>query len=129
MRTPSFKPGMSVTVKTTAKRGRGVFAVKRISAGDIIETAPALVVPREQIELLASTFLCHYMFKSDNNRHLVIGLGISSMLNHSDEANAEFLITFDTITIRALKAISVGSEVTIDYRWRPEEWSEVGGIK
>ncbi len=129
MLVPPFKPGMSVTIKVTAKRGRGVFAIRRISAGEVIETAPALVVPKEQMETLAGTFLSHYMFKSDNNRHLVIGLGISSMLNHADEANAEFLVTFDTITIRALRAITVGTEVTIDYRWRPEEWSEVGGIK
>ena len=128
LRTPPFIPGSSVTIKSTKDKGRGVFAVRRIRADEIIETAPVLRVPRDQADALANTFLNHYMFKSNNGKHLVIGLGISSMLNHGAEANAEFSVTLDTITIKALRSIPLGTEVTIDYKWRREEWAEVGVI-
>jgi SET domain-containing protein len=117
---------VNVTVRPTQDKGRGVFAVRRIRPGEIIETAPVLLVPKGDAEKLAETFLSHYMFKSDNKKHLVIGLGLASMINHSADANAEFFVSSDRITIKALRAIPNGSEVTFDYKWTKDEWAEVG---
>lgn len=111
-----------ITVGFSKGKGRGVFATRRIYADEVIEKAPVLLVPRADVETLAGTFLANYMFHSDNNRHVVIGLGLTSMLNHDDNANAEFFITGETITIKAKRSIPTGAEVTINYGWGSKEW-------
>lgn len=121
-----YVPASSVDIKPCQGKGRGVFATRRFRAGQLIESAPALLVPKEQVEVLAATFLGHYLFTTDNKKNLVLGLGISSMLNHSEKANAEFFVSIDSITIKAKYAIPAGAEVTINYAWRPEEWARLG---
>ena len=66
------------------------------------------------------------MFTTDNKKNLVLGLGITSMLNHDDNANAEFFITIDSVTIKAKQGIKAGSEITINYGWREKEWNLAG---
>lgn len=117
---------LSICARPSKGKGRGVFATRKIRAGEVIEDAPALLVPKEQVEALASTFLGHYMFKSDNKKHLLIGLGYTSLFNHGQDANAEFFISVDGITVKALRAIPIGAEITVDYRWGEKEWAEVG---
>jgi SET domain-containing protein len=66
------------------------------------------------------------MFQTDNHKHYVIGLGLTSMINHDDLPNAEFFVTVDSITVKALRGIPIGTEVTVDYGWGVEEWALVG---
>jgi SET domain-containing protein len=124
--TRPFTPSRNISARPSSGKGRGVFATRRIRAGEIIETAPVLLVPKEQAALLATSFLGHYMFKSDNKKHFVIGLGFSSLINHGADANAEFFVSIDCIVVKARRAILSGAEVTIDYGWRAEEWALVG---
>ncbi len=121
-----YKPASGVEIKPSKGRGRGVFAVRRFRAGEIIETAPALTVPKTDVDVLAKTYLGSYLFTTDNGKNLVLGLGISSMFNHEDEANAEFDVFVDCISIRAKKAITIGQEITINYGWRAKEWNLAG---
>ena len=125
MKPTPYTPPTGVDVRLSKGKGRGVFATRRFRAGDIVESAPALLIPKYQIQALAATFLAHYMFTSDNKKNLVIGLGLTSMLNHDDDANAEFFVTSDSVTIKAKRAIPSGLEITINYAWRPQEWAEV----
>lgn len=115
---PSNSTGR-ITVGFSKGKGRGVFATKRIFVDEIIEKAPVLLVPREQVEILANTFLASYMFNSDNRKHVTIGLGLTSMLNHDENPNAEFFIVGDNITIKAKRGIPAGAEITINYGWDP----------
>ena len=94
--------------------------------GEVIEVAPALLVPVAEGDALAASFLGHYMFQTDNRRRYVIGLGLTSLINHGENANAEFHISVDSIKITATRAIGIGAEITIDYGWRREEWASVG---
>jgi SET domain-containing protein len=121
-----FRPPVKITVKSSKGKGRGVFATARIRAGEVIETAPVLLVPKDQADVLAATFLGHYMFQTDNGRHYVIGLGLTSMVNHDDQPNAEFFATIDHVVVKATRAIAVGAEITIDYGWGQAEWASVG---
>lgn len=122
----TYKPATGVEIKDSKGKGRGVFATRRFRAGEILECAPALLVPKSDVDALAATFLGHYLFTTDNKKNLVLGLGITSMLNHDEDANAEFFITIDSITIKAKKPIKIGSEITIHYGWREKEWELVG---
>ncbi len=121
-----YTPAINVTIRTSKGKGRGVFATRRFRAGEVIEAVPALLVPKDQAAALVNSFLGHYMFKTDNKKHLVIGLGITSMLNHGADANAEFFASIDSITIKARRAIPVGAEVTIDYGWGEADWALIG---
>ncbi|RYZ52083.1 MAG: SET domain-containing protein-lysine N-methyltransferase, partial [Proteobacteria bacterium] len=113
MKAIPYQAASGVEIKLSKGKGRGVFATRRYRLGEVIESAPALVVPKPDVDALAGSFLGHYMFTTDNKKNLVLGLGITSMLNHDDDANAEFFISIDTITIRAKKAIIPGTEITI----------------
>lgn len=128
LKSSRYQAASGVEIKLSKGKGRGVFATRKFRTGEIIESAPALLVPKPEVDALSSTFLGHYLFTTDNKKNLVLGLGLTSMLNHDDEANAEFFITIDSITIKAKRAISSGTEITIDYGWRDKEWAMVGGI-
>tara|TARA_B100000768_G_scaffold179917_1_gene198661 strand:+ start:241 stop:633 length:393 start_codon:yes stop_codon:yes gene_type:complete len=62
------------------KIGRGVFCHNFILPGEIIEISPIL-----HIEKTSDVELNKYLFKYQTNS--VIGLGIASMFNHSDNPN------------------------------------------
>ena len=104
-------------------RGRGVFTSIELSAGDIIEFCPIVIVPKEDQSKIHHSFLHDYYFLSpapDPQFCLVFGYG--SIYNHQSTANAE--IVFDipnlTIEIHCIVAIEPGTEIFIDY---------TGGIK
>jgi SET domain-containing protein len=124
MRQEPYQPVRGVDIKPVVGKGRGVIATRKFRAGEIIETAPALLVPKDDLDALAKTFLSHYLFTTDNRKNVVIGLGITSMLNHDDDANAEFFVTHEQITIKARRSIASGSEITLNYRWGDREWSD-----
>lgn len=125
MKNLPYQSPRGLDIREIKGKGRGVIAARKIRAGEIIETAPALLIPKAEAKVLGESFLQNYIFTSDNQKHLVIGLGITSMLNHDDDANAEFFVTHDQITIKAKKAIPVGTEITLNYRWGDGEWAKV----
>lgn len=126
MNPKSFRTSHKINVQPSKGKGRGVFATSRIRGGEVIEISPVLLVPKNEGETLSKTFLGHYMFQTDNHKHYVIGLGLTSMFNHDDQPNAEFFVTVDSITVKALRGIPIGTEVTVDYGWGVEEWALVG---
>lgn len=121
-----FSPSAKINVQMSPGKGRGVFTTRRVRAGEIIEDSPVLLVPKAQGDALGESFLGHYMFQTDNKKHYVIGLGLTSLINHGEKANAEFYASTDRLIIKALRAIPSGAEVTLDYGWRTEEWAAVG---
>ncbi len=125
MKAIPYQSASAVAIRLSKGKGRGLFAIRRIRAGEIIESAPVLLVPKAEVDALAATFLGHYMFTTDNKKNLVLGLGVTSMLNHDDDANAEFFVTIENITIKAKRAIPIGTEITINYGWREKEWALV----
>jgi len=73
--------------------------------------------PQEK-ELLRHTLLFGYYFLVDDPEYAIaMGLGMSSMFNHSYAANAEYTLSIDdqAITIRACKAIRRGEEILLNY--------------
>ncbi len=123
MKSIPYKGAFGVEIKASQGKGRGVFATRRFRAEEVIESAPILKVPKADVSALGATFLGNYLFMSDNHKNVVLGLGITSMINHDDDANAEFYIVGDMITIKAKRAIPIGVEITINYRWKNEDWS------
>jgi SET domain-containing protein len=98
--------------------GRGVFCTHVLSAGDVIEICPVIVLPETEVLLLAKSRLYGYYFSWNAEQSgCAIALGYGSLYNHADAPNAEFTPDHqdDTLIIEALHEISAGAEITVDY--------------
>lgn len=116
-----------VEVRPTRRKGRGMFATVEIPARTIIERAPVLLIPGDEADEMLTSFLAHYIFRTDRGRQFVIGLGYTSLYNHSRSPNAEFSVSKDALFIKARRRIRPGEEVTVAYGWTANEWAQVGG--
>jgi uncharacterized protein len=99
--------------------GRGVFCTHDLSAGDIIEICPVIVLLPEERTLLADSKLYGYYFLwGEAQDHCAIALGYGSLYNHADHPNADFTPDYDddTLVITTLTEIPAGTEITIDYQ-------------
>lgn len=105
-----------IEVKSAGKKGRGMFAIAGISKGTVIEQSPYIHIPLEDFEDIEQTTLHRYWFHV-NSRACAIGLGHTSLYNHSKKPNAEWFISprTKTIKIKALRDIRKNQEITIDY--------------
>jgi SET domain-containing protein len=126
MRRRPYQPSSKIEARPSPGKGRGIFAVRNLRGGEVIERSPILLVPGSEGDILAETFLGRYMFQTDDGKRYVIALGYASLYNHDDDANAEFFVSSDAIVIKALRAIRKGAEVTLDYGWTAGDWAAAG---
>ncbi len=119
-------------IKQTKHKGRGVFATRDFSAGDLIETCHLIECPEEDTGLIDRTFLYNYYFNWGPQRNQVaIALGYGSLYNHSPEPNAVYIKDFEKklLTFKCLQPIRAGEEVTVRYGDHPADktpiWFEV----
>lgn len=105
-------------IDSTAEKGRGVFTKERIPAGTVIEISPVIVMKKEDRVHLDKTLLHDYIFEWGKQKdRCCMALGIVPIYNHSYKSNCEYYMDFEeeTITIKAVKAIEKGEELTINY--------------
>jgi uncharacterized protein len=110
-------------IRRVRGRGRCVFARRKIAAGELIERAPVIVVPKKQWSHLRKTILEEYAFDwGEKDEDSVIALGYVSIYAHSYSPNAKLeQLTDDFLMeVTALKAIAPGQEITINYNGDPE---------
>ena len=122
MNEPQLQLPTALHVCESKGRGRGVFALRSVQPGELLERAPVLVVPRQQVAPLRGTLLDDYWFLWDE-QHIACALGWASLYNHACPANASF--TCDpasrTITFVAVRGIRAGEEVTNNYQGAPDD--------
>jgi hypothetical protein len=123
-----------LAVRDTPDRGRGVFAVEPIEAGELIEECPVILVEPEQVTALLATALDDYFFWWGGEGHgAAIALGYGSLYNHAGQPNAWFVRKYEakTIMVCALQPILAGEEITIHYSSSPGDltplWFEQAG--
>ncbi|MCI5117859.1 MAG: SET domain-containing protein-lysine N-methyltransferase [Candidatus Electrothrix sp. AW2] len=115
-----------VKVEQIPGKGRGIIAARVIPQNTVIENAPAVALPSEQLEGIRETAIWQYCFvrpteyntrKNCARGYLVFGL--SSLTNHSDHPNAKVEWYEDSAGFRAeliaLRDIQPGEEVTMYY--------------
>ncbi|GAA6009764.1 hypothetical protein JCM11491_001090 [Sporobolomyces phaffii] len=114
--------------------GRGVFASEDISAGQVVEISPVLVLgereyrgfnPKDQREAsdrgelrgVEASQLRGYVFTWGKNGDMAVALGLGSLFNHSSSPNVSYEIKQSEYTIhyRAAKPIKAGQELFIFY--------------
>jgi SET domain-containing protein len=111
------REGLHVAPSTIS--GRGVFAARRFAPGELIEQCEVLRVPATEVELVQRTVLRDYLFSCDDGSgDVAIALGLGSLYNHSDDANAEYAkdAANNLVTITARRDIAIGDEVTVPYQ-------------
>jgi SET domain-containing protein len=90
-----------IVVGPSPGKGRGVFASRRIEAGESIEEAPVVVVPGAEIEHVDRTVLGDYYFLwGADEEDAALLLGLCSLCNHSYQPNAVFECQSEAGTIR-----------------------------
>ena len=123
----NYQPA-GITVKPSQVHGRGVFSCKKIKSGEVIETAPVILLQAGDKEFLRTTSLFSYYFLIDNaDTPAALGLGNSSLYNHSYNANAVYTVCLkDTcLIIKACKEIKPGEEITLNYNGKSNDATPV----
>jgi SET domain-containing protein len=128
-----------IEVRRTDARGRGgrgVFALRDIPAGTLIERTPVLLIPRNQVfsadpkVRAASARISWYVFDwsgQTKRDYVALALGYGSIYNHSDDPNAAFEPEPpDTLAFRATRDIPADAEVFISYRGAGENPHPLG---
>lgn len=95
---------------------RGVLASQNISAGEIIEKCPLILIDIKEEDHLENTKLKEYYFLYNEKYHCIV-LGYGSLYNHSFTPNAEIYRDFKNqlVVFKATKNIRRGEEITYKY--------------
>jgi hypothetical protein len=104
-------PKDTIEIKECPGKGRGVFAMRDIAAGEIIEAAPVIpFVPGQPLP----EELADMPFDWADGRKCIL-LGKFQLANHANDPNTAFDYEKSGIVFTARKNISAGEEVTYNY--------------
>ncbi len=115
-------------VRIVEGKGRGVFARRGFTSGEIIERCPVIAMPSEQWEPLDRTRLENYLFRWGaqlDQAACVLGYGM--LYNHSFAPSAFYrrVLEEESIHFVALREIAAGEEIQVNYNGDPLDKSEV----
>jgi SET domain-containing protein len=105
-------------IKTTGKKGRGIFTSENIQEDTIVEISPVIVFSNNDRLLLDKTLLHDYIFEWGYKRNkCCIALGYVSLYNHSYQSNCEYMMDYEheLISIKTMRQIQAGEELSINY--------------
>jgi uncharacterized protein len=108
----------SIFVVATGKKGRGVFTTSNLKKNTVIEIAPVIVMSKKDRVHIDQTLLHDYIFEwGDQRNQCCMSLGYVPLYNHSYRSNCEYEMNYkqQIITVRTIKAIKAGEELTINY--------------
>jgi hypothetical protein len=127
-------PRLSVQ-DTGTGRGRGVFAGRGFAAGEIVETAPVLLLklPFDRLPELLKTYVFDWEMLAGIPGTHAVALGFGSLYNHANPASMCYRADARACTILyvAARDIRAGEELTINYNaqggvaeWHDDNWFE-----
>lgn len=123
-----FRQPEGLYIRPSQRHGLGVFAIKDYRRGAIIEICPVILMQPTDLDYLQGTILFNYYFLAEHEKFPVaLGLGYSSLYNHSSQPNAMYSISVKKkfIKITAYREILPGDEITINYNGVPDDDSPV----
>lgn len=107
-----------IFVAASGEKGRGVFTNVDLKKNTIIEISPVIVMSKKDRAHIDQTLLHDYIFEwGDQHNQCCMALGYVPLYNHSYRSNCEYEMNFkkQVITIKTIKAIKAGEELTINY--------------
>lgn len=117
-------PSNSIYTAPSSIQGLGVFTRALIKEGEIIEEAPIIVIPEDQLAELTKTKLLEYYFAwGIHFCEAAIGLGYASLYNHSYQPNAKYIKDIENGVLRfvAIKDIEPDEEIVVNYNGHPDD--------
>ena len=118
-----LRPSDAIEVKRIKGKGRGVFALRLIRKGELIEKVPMLVMPDD--ENLEGTVISKYCFAWGRGT-VALALGFGSLYNHSYRPNARYDdVGPQTKEFTALRDIEPGEEIVVNYNGDPRSRTKV----
>ena len=108
----------NIFVATSAEKGRGVFTNNDLKKNTVIEIAPVIVMSKKDRINLDQTLLHDYIFEwGDQHNQCCMALGYVPLYNHSHRSNCEYEMNYkkNIITVKTVRAIKKGEELTINY--------------
>lgn len=113
-------------ISDSHNKGRGVFTSVNLSAGQLIEASPVIVMSIQERVLLDQTLLHDYIFLwGKDQSQCCMALGYVSVYNHDYHSNAEYEMDFASciIKIKTVRRIKKGEEIFINYNgnWNDEK--------
>ncbi len=106
--------GVAIEVRT-ASRGRGVFAAAEIAGGASIFAFKGPRHPRAFVERTAERGGHDGFLQVDRDAFIGLSGAADDYVNHACRPNCFVLYRDDAITLRALREIGPGEELTFDY--------------
>lgn len=117
----SIRPNSDLVVKQTCDgRGRGVFAARAFSQGEVVEASPVWLVYSDWEDLPSDLKFVVYDWRvltKSPSPVFAIALGVGSVFNHASPPNLRFQprVEQQAIEFVALRDIEPGEELLIDY--------------
>ena len=104
-------------VRKTKNRGWGIFALRDFAEGELVESAPVVVMTAAEMELLNKTKLHDYIFHWGEEGGCCMALGAVPIFNHAAPSNCEYFQDNEgeLIEIYTVANIKKGEEMTINY--------------
>lgn len=101
------------------EKGRGVFALRDIKKGEIIEVAPVVTVSKENVKENGEApdgYLLEWDEETEGEEYCM-PLGYIMLYNHSSNATLEIECDMEeyTMTVKASRNIKAGEELTWNY--------------
>ncbi len=115
-------------VAPSGKKGRGIFTSKNIPVGTVIEISPVIVLSAKERKAAEQTKLFSYIFEWGKSKKLAcVALGYVSLYNHDYASNCEYDMDYkkNIITIKTVKAVKKGEELTVNYNAAPNDKTKV----
>jgi SET domain-containing protein len=114
------------------KKGKGVIASNEIKKGTIIDIAHVVPIPNKDYKKISKTILYNYCYIWEDPKHNpeyknAISLSISQFINHSYDPNVRYIYDYnnDCIEFEAIRDISKGEEITVNYNGLIDDKSPV----
>jgi uncharacterized protein len=107
-----------IFVSASGEKGRGIFTISNLKKNTVIEIAPVIVMPKKDRLHIDKTLLHDYIFEwGDQKNQCCMALGYVPLYNHFHRSNCEYEMNYkkQSITVKTIRAIKAGEELTINY--------------
>jgi SET domain-containing protein len=105
--------------ETGTAKGRGVFASRDITEGEVVEVCPVIVIggPHEELPSELQVVVYNWGFLAATEISQAIALGYGGMYNHANPANMCYRAApeIGSMIFTAVRDIAADEELTINY--------------
>jgi len=109
-----------IKVKNNKKFGNHIVATKNIKKKMKIGETPIIIFDKRETNLISKTKLKKYVYEYTFGKNQVaLAVGEGSFFNHSEDANALFVIKKNKIIYFAKKDIKKDEQIFINYGYNP----------